>query len=87
CSSFAEGYAASAPPVTRKHWAPATGLSGDYPDRTYTGESMAAYKAHGTDVLAEGSPYFAQFPNLFRRSGFRQIINRLPIDPKLGTSL
>lgn len=37
-SSFSEGYSASAPLVTRQHWEPATWLSGDYHDRTFTGK-------------------------------------------------
>jgi hypothetical protein len=37
CTSFSEGYSASAPPVTQEHWEPATWRSGAYHDRTYTG--------------------------------------------------
>lgn len=37
CTSFSEGYLASAPPVTQEHWRPATWLSGDYHGRTSTG--------------------------------------------------
>ena len=36
CSSFSKGYSASAQPVTRKHCEPATWLSGNYQDWTFT---------------------------------------------------
>jgi hypothetical protein len=38
------GYAASAPPVTRKHWAPATWPPGSYHDRTYTGQPTMTFQ-------------------------------------------
>ena len=41
------------PPVTRQHETPATGLYGDYPDRTYTGEQMVACKAHQTVMISD----------------------------------
>ena len=46
CSSFSEGYAASAPSVLQKYWAPATWLSGNYHGRTDTGEQTVTFKAH-----------------------------------------
>jgi len=46
CTSFPEGYAASAPSVAQEHWEPATWLSGDYHDRTFTGKQTVTFKAH-----------------------------------------
>jgi hypothetical protein len=44
----AGGYAASAPPVTRQHWAPATWPPGSYHDRTCPGQPTMTYQ--GTPV-------------------------------------
>ena len=41
-----EGYAASAPSVAQEHWEPATWLSGDDHDRTFTGKPTVTFKAH-----------------------------------------
>ena len=46
CSSFSEGYSASAPSVTQEHWEPATWRSGAYHDRTCTGKQTVTCKAH-----------------------------------------
>jgi hypothetical protein len=41
---------ASAPPVTREHWEPATWPSGDYHDRTCTGKLSVPFRAHQRSV-------------------------------------
>jgi hypothetical protein len=46
CTSFPEGDAASAPSVAQEPWEPATWLSGDYHDRTFTGKQTVTFKAH-----------------------------------------
>src|SRR3954451_22435364 len=51
CTSFSEGYFASAPLVTQQHWKSATWLSGDYHDRTFTGKLT---------TTSQGTPAFAR---------------------------
>jgi len=53
--SFPEGYAASAPAVAPEHWEPATWLSGDDHDRTFTGTQTVPFTAHHA-VVRLGAP-------------------------------
>src|SRR5438270_7835299 len=54
CTSFSEGYFASAPLVTQQHWKSATWLSGDYHHRTFTGKLTTTFQ--GTPATARSAP-------------------------------